>query len=260
MNYWTCEYLPDWRMQDVIDLRVAIIDPAWFYPLGDRRPPPAAKPSQPVQLGSLRLNKILFLGNSITLHSPAPNIGWTGNWGMAASSEEKDYVHQLVARIHRATGARPEIRVRNIADFERTLSKYDLTKNLQEDLEFGADLVIVAIGENAAKPSTEEARREFAESFGALLRTVAREGQSKVLVRSQFWPDAAKDDLMRQQAEAARVTWVDVGKLAADEAHFARSERKFEHAGVAGHPGDRGMRALADALWHALKAQAQLSR
>lgn len=31
VNYWTCEYLPDWRMQDIIDLRVAIIDTAWFY-------------------------------------------------------------------------------------------------------------------------------------------------------------------------------------------------------------------------------------
>ena len=31
INYWTCEYLPDWRMQDVIDLRVAIVDKEWFY-------------------------------------------------------------------------------------------------------------------------------------------------------------------------------------------------------------------------------------
>jgi sialidase-1 len=31
INYWTCEYLPDWRMQDVIDLRVAIIHKQWFY-------------------------------------------------------------------------------------------------------------------------------------------------------------------------------------------------------------------------------------
>ncbi|NQU11331.1 exo-alpha-sialidase [bacterium] len=31
VNYWTCEYLPDWRMQDIIDLRVAVLDPAWFY-------------------------------------------------------------------------------------------------------------------------------------------------------------------------------------------------------------------------------------
>lgn len=31
INYWTCEYLPDWAMQDVIDLRVAIVDTDWFY-------------------------------------------------------------------------------------------------------------------------------------------------------------------------------------------------------------------------------------
>jgi sialidase-1 len=31
INYWTCEYLPNGCMQDVIDLRVALIDTAWFY-------------------------------------------------------------------------------------------------------------------------------------------------------------------------------------------------------------------------------------
>lgn len=31
INYWTCEYLPSWRMQDVIDLRVALIPKNWFY-------------------------------------------------------------------------------------------------------------------------------------------------------------------------------------------------------------------------------------
>jgi len=30
VNYWTCEYLPDWAMQDVIDLRVAVLEPEWF--------------------------------------------------------------------------------------------------------------------------------------------------------------------------------------------------------------------------------------
>ncbi len=31
VNYWTCEYLPDWAMQDVIDLRIAVIEADWFY-------------------------------------------------------------------------------------------------------------------------------------------------------------------------------------------------------------------------------------
>ncbi|MCX5662356.1 MAG: sialidase family protein [Planctomycetota bacterium] len=31
VNYWTCEYLPDWGMQDKIDLRVAVLPTDWFY-------------------------------------------------------------------------------------------------------------------------------------------------------------------------------------------------------------------------------------
>ena len=31
VNYWTCEYLPNWCMQDIIDLRIAIVATKWFY-------------------------------------------------------------------------------------------------------------------------------------------------------------------------------------------------------------------------------------
>jgi hypothetical protein len=30
VNYWTCPYTPEWRMQDKIDLRVAVLEPGWF--------------------------------------------------------------------------------------------------------------------------------------------------------------------------------------------------------------------------------------
>lgn len=65
-----------------------------------------AKAEDELKVGTLRVGRILFLGNSITLHGPAPEIGWTGNWGMAASVPDKDYVHQLLDRISRRPAER----------------------------------------------------------------------------------------------------------------------------------------------------------
>ena len=79
------------------------------------------------RIGRLAASKILFLGNSITLHSPAPAIGWTGNWGMAASAEHLDYVHLLTADIAAASGEQPTVMVKNIADFERVLRRRIMT-------------------------------------------------------------------------------------------------------------------------------------
>ena len=43
--------------------------------------------------------RIMFVGNSITLHGVKEDIGWHNSWGMAASSEENDYVHRIVKQL-----------------------------------------------------------------------------------------------------------------------------------------------------------------
>jgi hypothetical protein len=214
------------------------------------------RPTVKPRIGSLPAAKVLFLGNSITLHGPAPEIGWTGNWGMAASAEEKDYVHQLTADIARAAGAKPEIRVRNIADFERGYDTYDVVKGFQAERQFQADLIIVAIGENVRNLGNDTEKAAFAAAFARLLAELKQHGDPAIFVRSSFWPSAAKDEIMRKASADAGVTFVEIERLGRDKSNAASSEREFSNAGVANHPGDRGMRAIADAIFTAIQKRA----
>ena len=203
--------------------------------------------------GNPKAKRILLLGNSITLHGPSAKIGWTGNWGMAASAQERDYVHVLAESIARTSGSPPGVRIDNIADFERQYDTYDLDAMLKKHLDFKPDIVIVAIGENVPALGSEDAKTKFKGSFVRLLTAMKCNGQPDIFVRSCFWPNKAKDDILRESCTAAGGIFVDIGDLGRDESNFARSERTFAHAGVAGHPGDKGMKAIADALLGAME-------
>ncbi len=208
-----------------------------------------------LRVGQLRVNKVLFLGNSITLHGPAPKIGWEGNWGMAASARDKDYVHLLLARIAKAAGGQPESKIKNIADFERGLDGFNLKDGLKEELAFEANVVIVALGENAAALGTDEAKMKFKTAFANLLNELKQHDEPAIFVRSTFWAEPAKDEIMKQVCEEAGGVFVDNSKLGGDATSQARSERKIEHDGVAAHPGDKGMKAISDALWAAIEKE-----
>jgi len=200
-----------------------------------------------------RFEKILFLGNSITLHGPSKKIGWEGNWGMAASALEKDYVHVVTRSLAKSSGMTPKALAKNIAAFERQYATYDLKENLQDAFAFKPDLVVVAIGENVPKLESEEAKAQFQASVEKLLKEVKSDNQPTIIVRSCFWPNPAKDEALRQACQQAGGKFVDISSLGKDEANYARSERDIPHAGVAAHPGDRGMQAIAAALLKALE-------
>jgi hypothetical protein len=201
----------------------------------------------------LPADRILFLGNSITLHGPKPDIGWMNNWGMAASAREKDYAHLLLASLARLSGAQPEARIDNIADFERHYDTYDPATGLKKYLEFRPNIVVLAIGENVPALTTDEAKTRFRRSVTALLTTLKSGGQPAIFVRSCFWADQVKDEILRQSCRATGSVFVDIGSLGKDESNYARSERSFVHAGVAAHPGDKGMKAIADAIFQAMR-------
>ncbi len=192
--------------------------------------------------------KVLFLGNSITKHGPKADIDWSGNWGMAASTEANDYVHLVTKALTEKAGKDPEAMVKNIADFERAYAGYDVAAKLKDAVDFHADLIILAISENVRELKTAEDKTKFQASVTTLLQTLKGEHKTTILVRSCFWANAAKDEALQQACAAVGGIYVNIGSLSKDEANYARSERPFKHAGVANHPGDKGMAAIAAAL------------
>jgi hypothetical protein len=198
------------------------------------------------------IRKILFLGNSITLHGPKPDIGWTGNWGMAASSEDKDYVHLVTNALAKQTGSTPQIMVKNIADFERNYATYNVDLQMKEFFTFDPDLVVLAIGENVPALGSEDAKAQFKSGVMDILRCALAKRHPLVVVRSCFWADAAKDQALSQACQEAGGIFVNAGPLGRDASNAARSERPFTHDGVAGHPGDKGMKAIADTIVEAV--------
>jgi len=202
--------------------------------------------------GVAKTDRILILGNSITIHGPSAKIGWTNNCGMAASSLDKDYSHLLVAALADKNGKKPEALIGSLYEFEKQYTNYDATAKLKRDIDFNAGLVIVAIGENVtvAKAADQAA---FKAGLVRILSLLRQDGHATVFVRSCFWPNALKDGLLKQAAGETGCVFVDISALGKDESNYARSERTWASAGVGMHPGDKGMRAIADALLAAIR-------
>jgi hypothetical protein len=267
----------DWPLKSPLKLRANMVEIAWNpdpkaprLPLLPVRPSKSAEPVTLVPYGCTKfhismfpvtaepevkpsaIRRILFLGNSITLHGPKADIGWEGNWGMAASSQEKDYVHLVTSALAKQNGFMPQIMVRNIADFERNYATYDVDTQMKDLFAFDADLVILAIGENVPALEAADARAKFKAGVMKILGGVLAKRHPLVVVRSSFWADPAKDQVLKEACQEVNAVFVDAGPLGREAANVARSERTFSNDGVAGHPGDRGMKAIADAIVEAL--------
>ena len=196
--------------------------------------------------------KVLFLGNSITKHGPKADIDWKGNWGMAASAEDKDYVHVFTKALEAKTGAKSEVMIKNIADFERAYAGYDIAGKLKDPIDFGADLIVLAIGENVPALESADDGAKLQASVTQLLKAVKGERKPTILVRSCFWGNEAKDTALKKACDEVGGIYVDLSALSKDKSLYGRAEREFKNAGVANHPGDKGMAAIADALMKAL--------
>lgn len=188
------------------------------------------------------VKRVLFVGNSITLHETAPHIGWNNNWGMAASAEQNDYVHIVVQSLTDKYG-NVSYCVCNASEWERNFWDENVLHKFEGARNFDADVVIVRLGENVNRD--ELANYDFAECCNKFIKFVAPNAK-QVIVTDTFWE---YEPICTPMCELATengykfVSICDLGYL--DE---NKAVGKFWHEGVASHPGDLGMQRIAERL------------
>jgi len=188
------------------------------------------------------IRKVLIIGNSITRHGPKADIGWPYECGMAATSEDNDFAHLTLGHINAAQPAiTAELSIGRIAD-EAHMDGFEHL------LLTDADLVIIELGDNYRGAADAE---EFGKPYEAMVAAFREAGVEHVFCVGA-WGNGKLDPFIKAAAERHGATFVQIGHLFADPANRAVSEGHFTHSGVNWHPGDRGMKAIADALWEQL--------
>lgn len=186
--------------------------------------------------------KLLYLGNSITLHETAPEFYWYGKWGMAATAKEKDYVHTLNQMLEE-NGISVEYEAHNIKAIELHPETYDLD-TLSSFLHWKPDILIVRLGENVPADQMEE----FTIICVHLIELFQKVG-TKVYVSGLYYQNEMKESYLQQLGELPGVTFISLKGMHSKE-HQAIGQ--FEHPSVAAHPSDKGMKYIAEAIYDAM--------
>ncbi len=187
--------------------------------------------------------KIMFLGNSITMHGYAPQIGWHGNWGMAASSADKDYVHILRKGISGkypnasfliAQGANWEISYFNGCSLDELFSGAK---------DYDPDVIICLLGENIPSEYFEE--ESFISAFHKLHNYLGT-NNTKLIVASSFFNNEAKTNAIKKYCDKYNADFVYISDIILNKENLAE---EFEHPGIKIHPGDKGMKIIAERIF-----------
>ena len=186
--------------------------------------------------------KILFVGNSITKHAPKADIGWFGDWGMAATSLENDYVHQTMSKIRRV---RPEsgFAILQVAEYERNFYKLRPSEVYAVAREYRPDVVIMFFGANVSQEydKTENPPRTFGDAYEEL-RNWIDSGETLFIHSQGFYIRPVLDNEKKAVAEKHGDIFVDIEDI---------RNREDTH-GKFNHPNDLGMELIAERFYDVL--------
>lgn len=193
---------------------------------------------------------ILFIGNSFTLHGYADY--WWGKWGMAASEKENDFVHNTAAGL--ATNSDVHLVALNYFIWEKmTSDSAETFPIINPYIKKNLDYVVIQLGENVSDFTN------FQVDLEGLIDHV-RDGapDAQILVVGMA-ANADVDNMKRAASESSGASFVDISNMTDWQCGLGTTvkgddgkDHVVEHEGVAGHPGDKGHRQIADRILAAI--------
>jgi hypothetical protein len=194
---------------------------------------------------------LLIVGNSLTKHSPAPEKGWTANWGMAASSADKDFVHLLVKKLEAHTTSKIDFSIIPGHPVEKAFFN-EADYKLPDGTDVTYDYIVLEIGDNI--DFTHPLKDTFQHRYRELIdKLKIKLGKNGVLVcLGKWWSNDFIDNQIRSACETGKGKFVSLKPISLRIESKASHERQFTDEGVGNHPGDWAMREISEAVFCAL--------
>lgn len=184
--------------------------------------------------------RVLFIGNSMTLHLPKPENGWTNCNGMAASCPEKDYVHvfmELIKKHHPDA----DFMISQMASWERNFWDDSQLEKYRKAADYNADLIIFRLGENVRLEDMDKG--DLTAQTVKMMEFIKNGRQPRVLMSNCFWKAGERDEALMKAAQQLGYPCIEMRDLGDDESNMAIDI--YGRNGLGMHPGDKGMEAMA---------------
>lgn len=181
--------------------------------------------------------KLVTIGNSITLHIPQASIGWSGNWGMAASAQDNDYSH--------LTAAAMDLPVTPINITGLETNGISSSVYLQALATAGIDsttIVVVEFGDNVPNSWVQG----FSNVYGDFLSAIPP--HLKLVCLSTFWERPWVDIVIRGECELHGGLYTYIGDIYTDPNNPDRTDNTYSNPGVNMHPHDWGMAQISSRI------------
>ena len=197
--------------------------------------------------------RYVAFGNSVTCGEITENLWW-GNWGMAASSMEKDYVHILSAEIEQRLSCPVETEVYSLKPWELAQDRSSLLEDISDSLDETTDLVTIQSGENITQ--FQETLQIDYYDLVSFIKEKAPNAQI-LMLGELLWPNLEIETAKQTACQACGVAFIEMTQYLTDyEANYKSSigdevigedgeTHKITDEEVAAHPNDEGMVCIA---------------